>query len=79
MGMFDDIRCEMRLPTKNDSRLRSLSYQAKDLGCCLVQYAIRGNGNLVDTKTRMEIKPGAPPAPKEMGSEWFDWCENGVN
>lgn len=32
MGLFDTLRCEMRLPVKDDSVLRKQEYQTKDVG-----------------------------------------------
>lgn len=73
MGMFDDLRCEMRLPAKPDSRLRGLGYQTKDLDCTLAQIVIRADGRLVDENVRLEKKPGAPDAPEQVFTEWVKW------
>lgn len=73
MGMFDDLRCEVRLPARPDAELRGFGYQTKDLDCELNQYVIRPDGRLVDANIRMEQKRGAPPAPDMLSDEYFDW------
>ena len=47
MGMFDDVRCEYRLP---DPAHQGLVFQTKDLESALDEYVITRRGRLVRTK-----------------------------
>ena len=71
MGMFDDLVCEMDLPV-HDCPVQS--WQTKCLDCAMDKIAIRADGALVDTQTRRELKPNAPPDPgMEDSRAWFRW------
>lgn len=71
MGMFDDLVCEMDLPVDN---CPVKSWQTKCLDRALDQLAIRKDGALVNTLTRREVKPDAPPAPASGDTmAWFAW------
>jgi hypothetical protein len=80
MGMFDDLQCDMELPIQ----ATKIAWQTKCLERNLNKYAIRKDGRLVDTCSRIEAKEGAPPAPnedllsEEYGNWRADWFEHKV-
>lgn len=73
MGMFDDLRCEMRLPVRPDAELRRAAYQTKDLDCAMRHYVIRKDGQLVDANIRVEPREGTPTAPSLLTPEYLEW------
>lgn len=73
MGMFDDLRCDMKLP--NDCGVRN--FQTKDTpDQYLEKYVIRANGTLMRQNFTQHTKDGAPPNPLDFDkplTEFLEW------
>lgn len=76
MGLYDDVVCEMDHPAAASG---IEDWKTRDLNQSMKTYAIKADGRLVDTQTRMEPKPGAPKLPEISSPDYLavyrEWWE----